>query len=92
MFARTNNLVHEANLTDNKTFKCVFFGNPIPNVTWITHIYETKVSNILDRNNSTITSTLEASNIKWEDRGRIECHASNDIGNASAAGSLTVHC
>lgn len=87
-----NESVIEGNITESKKIQCVFFGTPIPKVTWNTHISETKVRNVVHVNNGTVVSVLDVSNLKWEDHGIFECHGKNNHGEASVKGRLIVHC
>ena len=80
------------NLTDSTTFTCVFFGNPIPQVSWNSSAHQVQVTSSVDKEKSEITSRLTISNIKWEDRGDVSCHAKSILGESYTVGSLNVLC
>ena len=80
------------NLSDSATFTCVFFGNPIPQVSWNSSAHQVKVTSSVDKQKSEITSRLIISNIKWEDRGTISCHGKSLFGERLAKRRLNVLC
>ena len=80
------------NLSDSTIFTCVFFGNPIPQVSWKTKAQKIRVESSIDRDRSEINSRLIVSNIVWEDRGQVSCHAISILGNSSGSGVLNILC
>ena len=80
------------NLTDSTTFTCVFFGYPIPQVSWNSSAHQVQVTSSVDKEKSEITSRLTISNVKWEDRGDVSCHAKNLLGESFAKRQLNVLC
>ena len=89
-----NNLFNDktVNLSDSTFFTCVFFGNPIPQVSWNSSAHQVQVTSSIDKQKSEITSFLTISNIKWEDRGAVSCHAKSLLGESSAIRELNVLC
>ena len=80
------------NLSDSTIFTCVFFGNPIPQVSWKSPDQQFQVESSIDKERSEITSRLMISNITWGDRGTVSCHASSILGQSSGKGQLNVLC
>ena len=80
------------NLSDSTIFTCVFFGNPIPQVSWNSSAHQVQVTSLIDEEKSQITSRLKISDIKWEDRGSVSCHAKSLLGESSWKGNLNVLC
>ena len=80
------------NLTDSKTFKCTFFGNPIPRVSWESPKTDFEISVSVDKHNYEITSRLILENISWSDQGPFKCRANSLLGEDSGAGNLTTLC
>ena len=80
------------NLSDSTIFTCVFFGNPIPQVSWKTNAKKIQVESSIDRDRSEVTSRLIVSNITWEDRGPVSCHVNSIFGNDSGNVELQVLC
>ena len=80
------------NLSDSTIFTCVFFGNPIPQVSWNSSADQVQVTSSVDKQKSEITSRLTISNIKWEDRGTISCHGKSLLGERLAKRGLNVLC
>ena len=80
------------NLSDSTIFTCVFFGNQIPQVSWNSSAHQVQVISSIDKEQSEITSRLIISNIKWDDRGAVSCHAKSLLGEDSAIRQLNVLC
>ena len=80
------------NLSDSTIFTCVFFGNPIPQVSWNSSAHQVQVTSSIDKEKSEITSRLTISNIKWDDRGAVSCHAKSLLGESFAIRELNVLC
>ena len=80
------------NLSDSATFTCVFFGNPIPQVSWNSSAHQFQVTSSIDKQKFEITSRLTISNIKWEDRGTVSCHGKSILGADSGIRQLNVLC
>ena len=89
-----NNLFNDrtVNLSDSTIFTCVFFGNPIPRVSWKSSAQQFQVESSIDKERSEITSRLIISNIRWEDRGAVSCHATSLLGKDSGKRNLNVLC
>ena len=80
------------NLSDSTMFTCVFFGNPIPQVSWNSSAHQVQITSSINKGKSEITSRLTISNIKWEDRGAVSCRAKSLLGEDSAIRQLNVLC
>ena len=80
------------NLSDSTILICVFFGNPIPRVSWKTKAQKIRVESSIDRERSEVTSRLIISNATWEDRGPVSCYANSLLGNDSGTKKLIVLC
>ena len=88
---KQSSLTITANKSDTKVLACQFLGNPIPSVTWKLPAKHKEISEVVDRENSLITSEVKVTNITWEDRGAVHCYASSLLGKDEGSGVLTVH-
>ena len=79
-------------LLKSTIFTCVFSGNPIPQVSWNSSAHQVQVTSSVDKQKSEITSRLTISNIKWEDRGAVSCHAKSLLGEDSGIRKMNVLC
>ena len=80
------------NLSDSINITCVFYGNPIPQVSWKSSAREFAMGFSIDKEKSEITSSLTISDIKWEDRGAVSCHAKSLLGEDSGIRKMNVLC
>lgn len=80
-----------ANVSDNITFQCKFFGNPLPKIHWVHQASAVKVSLSIDKEEGTTTSRLQVFNVKWKDHGIVGCFAESILGTANNTGMLNVH-
>ena len=80
------------NLSDSTIFTCVFFGNPIPQISWKTKAHKIRVESSINKERSEVTSRLIVSNATWEDRGPVSCLANSLLGIDSAMKKLIVLC
>jgi len=86
-------LNNTAKINSSVDFKCVFYGNPIPeNVEWKYSANHSEVFDSIDVEKSQITSTLRYTNISWTDRGRVTCHAKSLLGEDNGSGNFSVLC
>ncbi|XP_066925502.1 neural cell adhesion molecule 1-like isoform X1 [Clytia hemisphaerica] len=87
----SNSLNHGlVNITKSKTFECVFYGNPIPEVSWESSAKDFEISSVLNKEKSEIKTQLVVYNTSWSDQGPVKCSARSILGEASHSGNLTV--
>lgn len=78
------------NTTSDGVLECTFFGNPIPNVRWMSKATSTNVTVSVDKNTSQVTSRLHVKDIDWSDRGLVACIASSILGEVNKTGRINV--
>uniref|UniRef100_A0A7M5WXI1 Uncharacterized protein n=1 Tax=Clytia hemisphaerica TaxID=252671 RepID=A0A7M5WXI1_9CNID len=87
----SNSLNHGlVNITKSKTFECVFYGNPIPEVSWESSAKDFEISSVPNKEKSKIKTQLIVYNTSWSDQGPVKCSARSILGEASHSGDLTV--
>ncbi|XP_012556828.2 uncharacterized protein LOC100203629 [Hydra vulgaris] len=78
-------------ISENKTLKCKFFGNPIPSIDWVLKGNNYEIKNVVFKSSSEVISYLTVSNVSFENHGNVSCRGKSILGQVEKTGFLNVH-